>query len=146
MAEQSAIFISIIEMIAIIILVIITGLYVHYTKRIVKEMQKERRIAYLEKQLEKLYLPLERYRDYLSGEPLEIDSEYESNMNDYKQFITDIHKYSYLARPKLKDKLDDFLLNVEDDISEELRQGYVESILASLELDKILAELKELIK
>lgn len=128
------------------ILVIITIWYAYSTHRILKEQRKSSKISYIERRLEKLYLPL---KDVLENPFItyRIDDTFEEV--EWKK-VENVIPFQYLAYEESKDSINEFIdkiitykrngtlsfKNVEnDDI-----KGIIEK-----DIEKFKAELNELI-
>ena len=100
--------VGIINVSLITILVLITGAYGYFTWQIVDDQKKSRKLAFIERRLEKLYYPI---KDVLSN-PITIN--YSSN--DVKQIewkkVEAIVPFQYLAYKKSKDMINEFIEKV----------------------------------
>jgi hypothetical protein len=108
-----------------IITLFVTGIYVLYTAKIADETaksskrmeestrdnRKDRKIAYIEKQLEKLYYPLKDYTQSSDIQSLKLSQVFYTNhfhsIEDSKLTLSDIIPYTHLASPKMKTALED---------------------------------------
>lgn len=147
---------------ATLILVLVTAVYVYYTKRILNESQNANKSRYIEKQLEKLYYPL---KDFLLSSYIlklyyynEIADEIlnETNAHDagieyhrpsdsilnqmdaqnktvHRYTIEDIISYEHLATSKLVTQLKEFISNFRDINPDELAVNEPEKFKALID-------------
>lgn len=96
------------------LLLLVTTLYTNYTKNIISETQKDRKIAHFEKQLEKLYYPL---KDYINSSYIQSlkDGTVFHNREHFHAIVdsgvkwSSVAPYIHLASPRLKISLEDFI-------------------------------------
>lgn len=112
------------------ILVIVTGIYAFFTYKIISEQQRDRKLRWIEKQLEECYLPLYSDLKFFVDKEFE-DLEKRRNSPDHIHMQYD--KYRYILTPEIRKALD-----AAKNISEVTRSNEV----GKIEIDpKIKAEL-----
>lgn len=94
---------SIAIMIATIILVCITAYYAIINKKLLNEMKKERQIKWLEKRLEKLYLPLSIKLTAFGD--IESNALTDETKKEAVSFILNLSPYIYLADASVRDEI-----------------------------------------
>ena len=104
--QNNLAFVSLINVSLVTILVFINAVYSYFTWQIVEETKYDRKVAFTEKRLEKLYYPL---KDVLQNPYIMYFTGDEKNNNINLEKIDAIIPFQYLASKRLKDKLDDFI-------------------------------------
>ena len=104
--QNNLAFVSLINVSLVTILVFINAVYSYFTWQIVEETKYDRKVAFIEKRLEKLYYPL---KDVLQNPYIMHFIGDEKNNNINLEKIDAIIPFQYLASKRLKDKLDYFI-------------------------------------
>lgn len=119
---------SIITAGATVVLVIATTVYVILTHNILKQSKTDTKIAYTRNRLEKYYIPLSSFFDLCETDecfncnPEDLPTKVSFDSSDLELFKK-IHQYQYLACPKLKSKMGEFVLMLINQHSDEKEEA-----------------------
>lgn len=129
--------IAIINIIVLLVLAILTGFYARSTKQIVDETRKERKLNFIEHQLEKLYYPLDKiFATPQNVEKLRL-------LPSVKSFIGSNYMHVYLAEDNLKKSLQKLFVTLPEDLIMEDFENIPNLIKEDIEeLEKKLVDLK----
>lgn len=136
------------------VLVIVTAIYVILVWRTLEEMQKSRKVEFIEKQLENFYIPLQDRFNLAAKERsiayMGLSKIYDMQDYDYtrkrvtalNEGLKDIQKYRYLASRQLKELIENFFNNVDSYTDTNESYSKMEQLLEKIET-LILQDIKD---